>query len=137
MSRKSTAALAVAPVSIAERPKPPRRLRAAEKRIWKEVVARMPGNWFTAETLQVLRSYCIHCVRAEMMDRNLAIAEEEADGSVSALLELDQLWRASVREANLIYAAATKMRITPKSRYTEKTAATAIKHAASKKPWER
>ena len=47
---------------------PPPTMSVAEAGIWRETVGAMPLTWFTAEHMQLLTRYCIHCVRAATLE---------------------------------------------------------------------
>jgi hypothetical protein len=88
---------------------PIRTLKADELAAWNVVMASWPHDHWIGSDAELLTQYCGLCV---LFDKLLA------EGDVPAL---DKLGR-------LILSYATKMRITPQSRYDEKTVARRAEH---------
>jgi hypothetical protein len=133
--RKSSAALSVV-TSLPQRPEPPAELSVEQALEWKEIVARLPADWFQRESHALLVQYCRHVTSArfvaKMIDSaNLNVSKPED------LKRFDRLLRLEEREGAAVARLATKLRLTHQSRYTPCTAATAAgKGTSERKPWE-
>ena len=109
--RKSAGSLE-AVESIPTRPEPPDYLGDRQSEIWLEVTNGLPVEWFGAETLQLLRSYCNHMARFEAM--SLASDSLLSEG---ALDEAIKMAKAAEVESRAALSYATKMRITQQASY--------------------
>lgn len=129
--RPSAASLAVAPVSaLPERPEPPSHLTEDEARVWRDVVATKPADWFARDVQPVLEAYC----QAVVMMRYLHSRwHSEKLDEVKAIKTLAGLVKDT---SNLVAQLATKLRLTNQSRYTPQAAATAAKRSSGLRPWE-
>ena len=58
--RKSAEEIAIEQIADVVRPEPPKNLDDDEAKVWREVVDRMPPNWFPRETHGLLAQYCKH-----------------------------------------------------------------------------
>ena len=130
--RQSAASLVVAPVSPWARLEPPETLTEAQARVWREVVATKPVEWFKADSAPVLEAYC----QSVENYRRTATALDQTDScDLQTYRVLSEL---VIKQANLVAALATKLRLTPQSRYTPQAAATADRKSGDvRKPWER
>ena len=129
MSRESLASLEVATISIPQRPEPPNELTSKQKDIWREITATKPPDWFEADTRPILKEYCRAIEFADKIARELDLME----GSV---VDAKPLYELQEKNAKLLTQLATRMRLTPQSRYTPKAAATANKKSGpANKPW--
>ncbi len=67
----------------------------------------------------------------------MSVADIDRERVVNALNALIRVVeRMHVRQTAVISMLATKMRMTPQSRWTAQSAATAVRDAGGKKPWE-
>lgn len=141
--RKPASALNVVESGIVslKRPEPPDGFSAVEKKAWREVVDRLPADWFPEETLGLLRMYCKHAAAADRV--TLLVAEMEArpvaDGPVDKgsteyfnLEDYDRLLKMQERESRAMTALARSMRITQQATYDPKRK----KGPVTAKPWE-
>jgi hypothetical protein len=107
------------------RPAAPATLTALQAAEWNIIVEQMPANWFKTEMLPLLEAYCVQIVRRRLVSAELNKLEER--GKVNIRLR---------REENVAVRAlcqlATKLRLTPQSRY-DKTKKIAVPF---RKPWE-
>ena len=137
--RKSKASLTVIShggIISTARPKAPAELTKEQTVEWKEIVDRMPADWFTRETWPQLTQYCRHIVTAYRMAQ--LIEQEETGEDPLDLDRYDQLLRMQARETVTLSRLATAMRLTHQAKYTTQAAGTASKNAGTeKKPWER
>lgn len=129
MSKPSTASLSVIPVTALQRLSVPTDLTDAEAGLWRKVVDSKPADWFGEDTAPLLKEY----VRAAMMCDRLDEAMRAKSGDVSELKSLLQMRDLESKRATTL---ATKMRLTPQSRYTPQAASTANKKASGARPWQ-
>jgi hypothetical protein len=125
--RKSAASLSVIAPDIAQqRPEPPSRLTAAEKRVWRETVERMRPGWFRGSE-NVLEMFCTSVV----LERRLAGWIKELDDPKD--FRYRDLIKMHKTEAMLVANLATRLRLTVRStidRYAPKLA------SPYPKPWD-
>jgi hypothetical protein len=136
--RKSIDALAVMPVAErVEYPEPPDRLQEDEAAIWRMICASMPPRWFTDETLSVLEAVCVQIVFKRGLDEEVRTFPKEAKRTADGVKIFKTLHRMQIDAGNNIAYLATKLRLTPQSRYDAARANTATKNAkAASSPWE-
>ncbi len=128
--RKSGAALSVAPVAPWARLEPPATLTEAQAALWREVVATKPSEWFAADSAPVLEAYC----QAVDSYRRTAAALQALDPSdPKPYIEMSKLAKSQQTAVKML---ATSLRLTPQSRFSSATSATANKRVAAAKPWE-
>jgi hypothetical protein len=115
------------------RPSPPAQLDARERAIWTKITARLPAEWFTAESQPMLKELCRHLRSADDLAADLALARAAIDKirkmpepSSEALTEATQEYRAVLRahgyQTERIGNLSTKLRLTPQARYAPSTA---------------
>lgn len=119
----------VQPIERIERPKPPAELTDEQAEEWREVVGRMPADWFPRETHPLLTDYCRHVVMARKIAQLISQAEE---GETLDVAEYDRLGKMAERESRVIASLATKMRLTQQTTYDKSKK----KPSGVKKPWE-
>ena len=136
--RKSSAELSTisaAGLEIHRRPEPPAHLGDEAVAIWRAVVNSLPADWFTPGTLPLLDALCGLTVSQRFTIRSLQVIERGGDDFDRDEWErlLKQLGEVSGRIATL----ATRMRLTPQSRYGARGADTAARSVGDgPKPWE-
>lgn len=153
MPRKSAAALSVvAKTRIDGRQRPPAGLTTAQRRLWERVTATEPADLFATEaTRQLLVDYCKHASALDyfsgQVDAHIALAEmpedkRPADTRQLTLKEMDSLLIMRARETKAVIDVARQLRLTNRSRYTDKRAGTAGRNMADgnmaeggTKPW--
>ena len=120
--RTSGAELSAVPIDSARKPiEPPPTLKAPEARIFREVVESCAVNHFRKADIPVLTAFAT----ATHLSRFYAELIGESEGAFKN-------WEAAVR---LQISLATKLRITPQSRYDPKTIARHQPHDGPA-PWE-
>lgn len=131
--RKSVAGLSVISgegIVTLRRPEPELGLTDEQANEWREVVNRLPAEWFPRETHGMLAQYCRHVVSA----RRIAALIEEVEGREDFDLDqYDRLLKMQEREGRAISSLATRMRLSQQSTMSEQRKKP-IK--ASRKPWE-
>lgn len=115
--KKSAAALAVVqPGSITAitRPIAPDGLTNAQATEWRNIINRMPADWFPSETHALLVQYCRHVVSAacvaEMIENLFASDDPELE-AYNKLLIMQE------REGRALSSLATRMRITQQTTF--------------------
>jgi hypothetical protein len=135
--RRSTASLSVVAGRIDGRPNAPATLSKAQLEVWDQTVAGEAAAMFrTPATQQLLMGYCRHVESANMLAKMVDDFLPEWMIESSGLDRYNRLLMMRDRETRAVSAVATKLRITNQSRYDEKTASTAAKASAERKPWE-
>jgi len=136
--RKSSAELStigVSGVAVTRRPDPPAHLGDEASEIWRSICNSLPGDWFTPGTQPLLEAFCSLTVSQHYTQRALQRIER-------AETEFDaHTWRDLVRQlgevSGRIAQLATRMRLTPQSRYVARTAGAAAKRDVDgPKLWE-
>ena len=129
--RTSSVALSIATATPWARIEPPPTLTESQAALWRAVTATKPPEWFKADCAPVLEAY----VQAVENYRRTAAALDQADSCDIQTYKI--LTKLSIDQSQLIATLATKLRLTPQSRYTEKAAATADRRtgAVIGKPW--
>jgi hypothetical protein len=135
----------------AERLPPPPELRPAERRIWLDVTARLPPEWFTADNSPLLKEMCRHvvfadelAVDAEMVRERIAAVragsdhESEKMEAIEKLTKtLHQMLRSHTSQSRAVANLATKLRLTNQSRWQPLTADNQTRRSVDgPKPWE-
>jgi hypothetical protein len=134
--RKSAAELGVIP-GIPQRPEPPDELTPQQAEEWREIVDRMPVDWFRREIHPLLCSYCRHVTNARHIAGLIEAAHDLDIGDRKALMRFNRLLGMQERQSSALMGLATRMRLTNQSRYTASSAATAAKGGTTGKPlWE-
>jgi hypothetical protein len=135
--RKSAAELAIigaGGIAVARRLDPPSLISDEMAKVWRGIVNGKPGDWFDAGSAPVLAQYCRHVIAARRASQ-LVVQTEADDGFDidvwSGLLRLQE------RQSALLVSLATKLRLTPQSRYGARSADTAARNdPPGPPPWE-
>lgn len=126
---KSAAELATVTSLTKPAPEPLPELSDAEARAWRRYTQSKPGDWFNLDDLPLLAELC----RAVVMCDRLAGRIDKAANIDS----LQKLLSMRDKEARRVTVLATKLRLTPQSRYDKGAAATAAKRGSATRPWDR
>jgi phage terminase small subunit len=120
---------------MVRRPVPPAHLGDEAQAIWRATVNSVPADWFPPGTRPLLEALCGLAVSQQYALRALQrieSGEEQFDQNRWERLQ-KQLGEVSGRVATL----ATRLRLTPQSRYGPRSAATAARgNHDGPKPWE-
>jgi hypothetical protein len=133
--RESSADFSVIP-GLPRRPEPPAELTEEQAQEWREVVGRMPSDWFRREVFPLLVQFCRHVVSARFVaklihDTRVELSEPETVKRLDLLLRLEE------REGKAVARLATKLRLTQQSRYTPASAARRANTATpERRPWD-
>ena len=134
-SSKELSTISAGGLEIHRRPDPPEHLGEDAVKVWRATVNSLPADWFSPGTLPLLEAFCGLTVSQRNTIMALQRIEREAndfqrDEWARVLKQLGEL---SGRIATL----ATRMRLTPQSRYGARGADTAARSVGDlRKPWE-
>jgi hypothetical protein len=124
--RKSGAEISIFPLVNQRRPELPAELTKAQARTWKEIVAAMPADWF-ARAPELLIQCCRHVSAANFIAKEINTFEPWPPDA-AGLKRYGWLLAMAQRESALMSSLATKMRLTQQSRWSAKTASTAVRN---------
>jgi phage terminase small subunit len=94
------------------RPEPPKGLTSQQAKHWREIVARMPANWFLTEALPILEAYCVQITRQRHLAAKINKLEQAGADEDKEYAGLARRETAGVRALAIL---ATKLRLTPQS----------------------
>jgi phage gp36-like protein len=129
--RTSSAELTVAglaTVDRVQRPDAPYSLTDDQADIWRQIVNRMPADWFPAETHPMLESLCCHIARKRKVEQLLTAAETAKDFDARNYNDLAIM---AERESRVVSSLMTKMRMTQQTTYDKSK-----KKPIVANPWE-
>ena len=137
--RKSAASLAVVTPIADHRPAPPEGLTAEQAAEWTAVVRRLPSDYFPRECHQLLAAFCRHVSSFRVLSASIDEFKSEWTVSDEGLKRYGDLLALREREGRALSSLATRLRITPQSRYHPRTAGVAAADAGSgrPKPWDK
>jgi hypothetical protein len=130
-----------------KRPEPPPDLEPPEAADeWRAITARLPPEWFTAETFPILRELCAHLVYARRVREGIERVKKacEAEGKDWALdanwsRRVSSMWAEHRFQTQQIGSLSTKLRLTNQSRYAPEKAEderAKIASTATRRPWD-
>lgn len=129
--RQSASALTtIAPEHI--RPDPPEYLKPDEAAEWNAIVGRMPADWFTRETHELLIRYLQHRTTARKLTKMIDEIESEEPMDESKYAKMVRLRNA---ESGQLVNIARAMRLTQHSRLKAQTAHTKANQGKKAQPW--
>lgn len=136
--RKSAAELSVVKGAFGQRPDPPADLTEDQARIWTEIVASEPANFFNTAALRaLLADYCRHRAASEMISGVINTFKADWLKTAEGAKRYHDLLKMRDLESRGAITAATKLRLTNQSRYTPQAAGTASRNAPrAPRPWE-
>lgn len=128
----------------------PEDMEPAAKVFWDAIVVRLPADWFTSETVPLLKAYCRHSAFADQFAKDIAAQRERIAALESepqtktsvrllnrAIEQLHALHRMHAAETACMQSIATKLRLTNQSRYVKETAASKARSTirSGLQPW--
>lgn len=135
--RKSLSPISVvAGVSEIPRLPPPPELSEFEAHVWTATVNTKPADWFQADTLPLLLSYCKHVSQSYTIDAEIAQFDPAWLRDESGLKRYQVLTHMRERESRAMTALARSMRLTQQARWDHQKSNTLAKKAVTKRPWE-
>jgi hypothetical protein len=126
-ARSMIATHTMADLEKGTRPEPPEDLTEAEAKVWRNVVASMPPDWFSPATFPLLGLYCRHTAGLDFIDRVLRSLEKSKEPKAAS--EWRKMAQARRQECKVIYSLAVKMRLAQQSSYAPEKAYTVKNHA--------
>jgi hypothetical protein len=129
-----------------KRPAPPVELEPREKRIWRDIVASLPADWFTTSQ-PVLTELCRHIRYSNELAVDVAQARTAIDQIkmmpepplkllLAAMRDYRILLRSHGYQSERVANLSTKLRLSPQSRYQASTAQVrATEEPAGPEPW--
>jgi hypothetical protein len=139
MPRRSAASLAVvAPITDA-RPSPPEGLTEEQSKEWLAVTRRLPHDYFPRECHRLLEAYVRHASAFRILSESVDAFRPEWMADPEGLLRYDKLLAMREREGRALSSLATRLRISPQSRWSHAKAQAASTKlpAQGMPPWER
>ena len=119
---------------LTPRPEPPEELNEEQAQIWRQLIASMPGDWFRPECESLVVALCRHISYSRAIGARLNALNFRSEEDMERFAELAKLHK---NETQAIANLATRLRLTPQSRYTAVAASTAVHNAApARKPWD-
>jgi hypothetical protein len=123
-------------------------LEPAEAVIWNSIIIRLPADFFTSETVPLLKAYCRHASFADQFARDIvalratieAVDTSKPRGQIRARKLEDRLHglhKMHGYETDHAMACATRLRLTNQSRFVPEKAASKARSAQSvgTPPW--
>ena len=120
----------------AGRPAVPADFDKDEARHWRDIVNRMPADWFPAETLPVLATLCADVATSERVALELRKVRRRSLSNAEDFKRFAQLTRMKIRLSDSIGNLSTKLRLTNQSRLRTERATQDEQKARHAKPWE-
>lgn len=131
MSKQSLAALSVVPIGVGKRQAAPDDLTAVQAALWTKIADSKPADWLCEDTIPLFKEYVRSSVMCDQLEAQVQLAMTNGEtGDVKAFLKMRDV------ESRRLTMIATKLRLTPQSRYTPQAAATANKKNQESKPWQ-
>lgn len=109
--RKSAVALSIISehgIEAQGRPEPDSTLTVEQASEWREIVNRLPADWFPRETWGLLAQYCRHVVSSRRVAALISQCEAAEGLDLDAY---DKLLKMQEREGRALSSLATRMRI--------------------------
>lgn len=116
-------------IEAVDRPKPLHELTDEQQVEWRNIVNRMPADWFSAENLSMLAQLCRHITRAR---RLASLLERQETSKEVDVKEYRDLLRSEEEQSRAIASLCTKMRLSQQTTYDKSKK----KPVQTKKPWE-
>lgn len=133
--RKSAAELATPrALRLNSRLDPSPSLTDEQAAVWVETLAGLAPDWIQPEAREVMAAYCRHAVAIQRIAA--CVKQYEASADEFDFARYNEMLKAQERETRALGALATRLRLTPQSRYTPATAARKPRDDANK-PWTR
>lgn len=136
MARKSAASLSIIPQGVATPPPAPQDLSEAETALWVEIVESKPVDWFGPDSIPVLKEYVRASLLCDVLAAKVKRAIEGGEDEQVTVNVVKLFLDMRDKEARRAVSLATKLRLTPQSRYGPRTAERQNAKAGGKRPWQ-
>jgi phage terminase small subunit len=135
--RKSTGDLTIAIHAGTRMPcPPPAELTDPQAQVWRDVMAELPGDWFTRGSHGVLIEYCRRYCRLRLLESQIRHFQVEWMKIEGGLERFNKLLVMAARETTLMLACARALRLTPHARVHPQVAGRKLtNHTPRKQPW--
>jgi len=102
-------------------------------KVWRKIVDSMPDGWFGPEVIPILRCLCSAVATWEEVDAQIPEVRAQRDWAT-----LDTLTRLQERQSKVIGDLSTRLRLTPKSKYTQEQAShlQTLNSNPATRPWD-
>ena len=142
--RKNVYNLNRAALPMGGRNVPPNELTVEEKTIWKLVAAEKPAEWFTKDTIVLMKEYCRCAARADWYKEKLQDLQNSIDDSYpgdgvygEVVKAMDKMVKWNNNNAGQLSNYARQLRLTLSARVPARRAGVAaVDSAGLGKPWE-
>ena len=126
------------PIMPGARPEPPEDLEPEEAAEWLAITRQLPSDWFTSETVPLLRELCRHIVYARGLAKDITRLKRKLSPDEADRKELRALLDAHGSQSSHIATLSTRLKLTKQSRYARADAAGSATRDAlpGRKPWE-
>ena len=131
---------------VVQRLSPPLSLTGAGEDLWRAMVQAMPDDWLDEASAPLLEAYITHCVRARTAAAELEAfeaarrleIEQAPEGTYPECnsMEWSRLTTIYRRETGALANLASKLRISPSSKYSAEWRPSRGGKGSRKKPWE-
>jgi hypothetical protein len=128
--RKSPDALQLVPQVPWSPPEPPSEFDAIEAGHWREIVNSMPATWLTGAAKPLLARLCVTITTCELLERDLRLMWAAA-GPIDA-----KLLSSHAMACGTLAKLSQSLRLSPRSRWTAKSAGEQIRETKTARPWE-
>src|SRR5262245_42058893 len=108
-------------IETVRRPEPPSELNEEQRTEWREIVNRMPADWFPKETHGLLVAYCRAISRSRLLAAMIEGYQDPEKNEHFSFKEFQKLLRSENENAKLVATLATKMRISHQAQRDDRT----------------
>lgn len=121
-----------------DRPEPPDCLNERQAALWRSITATKPAEWFTDETLPLLRAYCEADETHREVSERIKTFDKSLLNDFQWMKAYALLTRIQTAQAGSLAALAVKMRLSQSARYDAQKAARRSNEVAAlaRKPWD-
>ena len=134
-SSKELSTISSGGLELHRRPDPPEHLGEDAVKVWRATGNSLPADWFSPGTLPLLEAFC--GLTVSQRNTIMALQRIEREGNDFRRDEWERLLKQLGEVSGRIATLATRMRLTPQSRYGARAADTAARNVGDvPKPWE-
>ena len=124
----ASAELGVAEETYEKMP-PPAHLSKSQKELWVGIVATKPAEWFKADSAPLLEAYCKEIEFYQELTGNKYALPKTLAG-------LEKLQAMRAKHVTVLVSLATRLRLTPQSRYVAQRAGRMDRDEPRTNPWD-
>lgn len=112
----------------------PAELTTEQGKVWRDVIAAKPTDWFDSANAPLLLAYCRHVIEEKRLSQQINEFKTEWLTDDEYVKRYDLLTRLHERQSKLALGLAKQMRLTQQSKYRADKANTGP--TLKKRPWE-